>query len=176
MLLLGALLFGCRGGDGVGEEDQQRRALAPMGVVIPLTEARRLLTACDGTRVIADSLWTPPQAILRAAEKRLAEHLSRLSQHALGEDPLETYSRQYFGISRGARTFILINGVHQQYLHHTVQRDTTTEVPVSVRIARAAQQFRTRAVQVCDGGRAFFRAEYDVEGDTISSFAFNGLN
>jgi hypothetical protein len=170
--LLPALSLGCREArKPIDDRQQWRDAFRTTGVVLPLEEGPQLLTSCDGKRVEADSLWSPPDTVLRVLEVKLASRVRKeLSPNA--DDPLRAYHRQYLGIYRAGKALILINGVHDLYLQNTSQNVpgvTGTSKDTGV----IPPWFATRAVVVCDGGEAFFRAEYDVGDDTIIAFAFN---
>lgn len=140
------------------------------GVALPLSEAPALLTACDGTRTAADSLWTPADSLLRRLEARLSDHLREISPTPEA-DPLQDYARQYLGLYRDGRPIIFINGVNEQYLRRAAGRHRARGLPS--RTVDAAERFKGWAVSVCDGGRGFFRAEYDVGSHAIARFAFN---
>ena len=143
-----------------------------VGVVLPASEDRRLLTYCDGSRADADSLWVPSDSVLRAVELSLAGHLrDEASADRPAADPLREYSRQYLGIFRGGEKFVFVRGVHQVYLTRAVTFDTQS-VPPSVKIASAIRRFGERALDVCDGGRGFFRAEYRLRTRRTSRFDF----
>jgi hypothetical protein len=168
------LLCGCGRGKDATEQDHLTNSLATMSVVLPLSEGHRLLTACDGSQVIADSLWTPPDSVLHRVESRLASYWERFSDNGAMSRSLELYSLQFFGIQRGGEKFVFINGVHQSYLQLLVDRDTLEISSREMRLRQVLHQFRTQAIQVCDGNAAFFRAMYDSAHDTISAFSFNG--
>jgi len=135
-------------------------------VELPPGATRDLLTDCSGNRMRADSLWTPSSAVIANLEERLAEHLRSSSTRSLKD-----YSLQYFGFWRGGRREIFVNGVHNTYLARWLTIDTTGSG--QTRKARVERSFRTLAINVCDGGEGFFRAEYDVASGSISTFAFN---
>lgn len=172
LYLLG--LWGCQYGDTHGKAAAGTDSGVPtMAVILPASEARTLLTSCDGVMARADSLWIPSTTELQAFDKRLAEHINAGSKNVTRNEPWPEYSRQYLGLFRDGRKLVFVQGVHRSYLGHTVAQDTLRGVPKPEAIARLRQWFRTSATNVCDGGKAFFRAEYDVSADRISSFAFN---
>lgn len=167
------LLASCRPAiDGTQSPVPPPHSLSAVGVVLPASEGQRLLTYCDGTRVRADSLWIPSDSQLRLVELRLGQYLrGDPSEGAAATDPLLEYSRQYLGLYRGGEKIVFVRGVHQQYLMRTLNLDTQS-VPQSVKIASAIRRFGESVVDVCDGGRGFFRAEYDVGMQRISRFTF----
>ena len=163
------LLFGCRTADDSSVKRATSAPLPMFGVVLPASEAPHLLAACDGKTASADSLWSPPDSTLKALEVRLAQHLISISR----TDSLQAYSRQYLGLYRGGRKLIFVKGVHRSYLTGAVAQDSAAGISRSESVARVQQWLRTSAVRVCDGGMAFFRAEYDVTVDRIAYFSFN---
>jgi hypothetical protein len=168
-----SILAACgRPGGANNSESPPGVAVPAVGVVLPASEERRLLTYCDGARADADSLWTPSDSVLRAVELSLARHLrGQASPGVAAPDPLGEYSRQYVGLHRGEEKFVFVRGVHQAYLTRALTFDTQS-VPQSVKVASAIRRFGETAVDVCDGGRGFFRAEYSLRAQRISRFAF----
>lgn len=154
-----------------GERRMTPDALPALRVVLPASEAGILVDGCHGRDVRADSLWTPPDSVLRRLERRLAGHLESAWSADLG-DPLEVYALQYVGFHRDGRRWVFVNGVDRGHLQMAVEWDSVGGA--SERVERVARRFREEAVSVCDGGEGFFRAEYDVEADRVSAFAFNG--
>jgi hypothetical protein len=75
--------------------------------------------------------------------------------------PVEYY-RQYGGLIIAGRKIVYINGFHRAHfglISGNPERGT---------------DWRTRAVNVCDGGRTYFGAEYDPSTGRIQSIEFNG--
>ena len=144
-----------------------------ISVVLGPRQAPQLLTACDGSRVRADSFWTPDARNLRALQPRLSSRLEEM-RDAGSRSELRDYSRQQLGLYRDGRRLVFINGVHDLYIRRTAE--LLREQGLSARQARRSTErwLRNEAVEVCDGGEAFFRAEYDVATDRVAWFAFNG--
>ena len=65
------------------------------------------------------------------------------------------YFFQYAGLIAGGRKFIYVNSF----------RGDVGDFP----------NWKTQPVMVCDGGDAFFGAEYDPQTKTFANFAFNGF-
>lgn len=173
MVIVGciATLSGCQKSDASRDQPQGGNVFPTEGVVLPVSEAASLLSACDGTVAQADSLWIPSDSIIEEMEVRLARFLRRGSG-----DPLHQYSRQYLGLYRGDRPLVFVNGVHQRYLQGVVDRDSMRGVTKPIRIEQTARWFRERAVRICDGGELSFHAEYDVAADSVAAFEFNGTS
>jgi hypothetical protein len=70
------------------------------------------------------------------------------------------YYRQYAGFVIGGRRVIYVNGVADSAV-----RSTNPNQPFD---------WRTQAVQICDGGTVTFGVEYDPQTRQFSNFAFNG--
>jgi len=93
-----------------------------------------------------------PPALQRALDQRIKEPAGRPGP---GD-----YYRQYIGIRKGRRQVVYINGFHR--LHVERLRSKFDE------------SWRTRVVNVCDGGTMFFGAEYDPVTRQVENLRFNG--
>ena len=87
---------------------------------------------------------------------------------------LTSYCRQYAGITRGNKKFILINGFTPSFASWLVT------APINHRKGSPINQKRgldwhDQAVIVDDGGPAFFHAVYDPASHQIKDFTFNGI-
>lgn len=165
-------LAACRQAAGRSDDAPPTGVSVPaVGVVLPTSEGQRLLTYCDGSRAEADSMWVPSDAELRVVELGLNEHLKTEASEIATADALQKYSRQYLGLYRGGEKLVFVRGVSQNYLTRAVTFDTLA-VPQSVKVASVIRRFGESAINVCDGGRGFFRAEYSLKTQRISRFAF----
>ena len=111
--------------------------------------------------------WAPDPETVGALETVLAPALHRALEQT-SADPsrrpaANEYFRQYIGIRIGRRQVVYINGFHRNY----VERLATTR-------PEFAETWRTRAVNVCDGGLTFFGAEYDPATRQVANIRFNG--
>jgi hypothetical protein len=102
-------------------------------------------------------VWTPTDGDIAALEDQLILRLSsELEQR--GESPSPgAYYRQYAGFVIGGKRVIYVNGVSENAID-----------------AFHPSNWRTYAVQICDGGAITFGAEYDPATRQFSNFAFNG--
>jgi hypothetical protein len=170
--LCAAGLLGCAGERKRPEgEEPVGPEMTAVGEVLPFSEARELLRACDGTTVQSDSLWAPSDSELRVVEASLDDYLKGELPNDSSGDPLGRYSRQYLGLYRGGEKLVFVRGVSQLHLRRAVTFDTA-HVPQSVKIASTLRRFREHPVSACDGGRGFFRAEYSLPARRITRFAF----
>lgn len=109
----------------------------------------------------AASVWTPTEADLNALEVRLAPVLeTHLRQAAESAAPTDYYL-QYAGFVIGGKRMIYVNGLHRD----AIERDANPDHPFD---------WRTQAVQICDGGAITFGVEYYPDNGEFSRFAFNG--
>lgn len=111
--------------------------------------------------------WAPDAETIAALETVLAPALDRALEQKI-EDPVRRpaateYFRQYVGIRSGRRPVVYINGIHKSYIEALAR--TRPEF---------AETWRTRAVNVCDGGVSFFGAEYDPATRQVANIRFNG--
>jgi hypothetical protein len=107
-------------------------------------------------------LWTPTDAEIAALEDQLIHRVaSELEQR--GESPSPGgYYRQYAGFVVDGRHIIYVNGVDDR----GIDSDPGP--------AFHPGNWRTYAIQICDGGTITFGAEYDPATQQLSNFAFNG--
>lgn len=108
-----------------------------------------------------DDIWTPSEAEIEAIEDALILLVARELSEA-GESPSPGgYYRQYAGFVIDGRRIIYVNGVDES----AIERDPSPDRPFD---------WRTHAVQICDGGPITFGVEYDPATRQFSNFAFNG--
>ncbi len=108
-----------------------------------------------------ERIWTPGASDIEVVEDTLILEVAR-QQEARGDTPSPGgYYRQYAGFVIGGRRIIYINGVDESAIQH----DPDPGHPFD---------WRTQAVQICDGGPITFGAEYDPATRRIFNFAFNG--
>lgn len=108
-----------------------------------------------------DELWTPSEADVEAVEDALILLVARELSEA-GESPSPGgYYRQYAGFVVNGRRILYVNGVDKS----AIERDPNPDRPFD---------WRTQAVQICDGGTITFGVEADPATQRFSNFAFNG--
>jgi hypothetical protein len=108
--------------------------------------------------------WAPDSETIGPLEVALPVALQRALEQTI-KDPSRhpwpaDYYRQYIGIRIGRRQVVYINGFHKNYVEGLRPR--------------FADYWRTRVVNVCDGGWMFFGAEYDPATRQITNIRFNG--
>src|SRR6266516_4116275 len=96
-----------------------------------------------------EGTWTPSAADIAAFDVALEPVLVEALSHSFSPDSLRpklsSYYRQYVGIVLGGRRLIYVNGFQSIVLHDFPDSTAWQRTPV----------------MVCDGGEAFFGAEYD---------------
>jgi hypothetical protein len=133
-------------------------------VVLPEKEALVLMEPCSRPFPAGLSgYWKPDPGSLARAEARFQEAIPR----ALARVPKEergfappVYLGQYAGFYRGGRHVIYVNAVG-----HLGDKPGASNM---------VEGWRTRALDLCDGGLLSFGAVFDVERDLVDAFAFNG--
>lgn len=117
-----------------------------------------MLNQCSrSSPALGEGTWQPAEADVVDMEMLLPSALAEAPE-AQGfdfSDVLGRWQRQYVGVVRGGKRFIYGNFF-----------------PLHPDDEFAA--LRERPMIVCDGGPAFFGAEYDVDADRISHLSFNG--
>jgi hypothetical protein len=107
------------------------------------------------------SQWTPTEAQIAALEPTLASVIATHLQAEESKASPGDYYRQYAGFVIRGRRVIYINGVD----HSMIEQTPNPAYPFD---------WRTQAVEICDGGSITFGVEYDVESGYFSIFQFNG--
>jgi len=91
------------------------------------------------------------------------------------DSKLHEYSRQYAGIYRAGRRLVRVNAIHGAFFEHDIESLVAEGADRAEAVGRTEDGIRGRAIHVCDGGRGFFQAEYDVVADSITTFTFGGI-
>jgi hypothetical protein len=141
---------------------EQTAALTADAAVLPGSKAALLLNQCSrASPPEGDATWQPTGADIAALESALPAAL-RSEPRASGQDwsrVPQDWRRQYVGIVRGGRRFVYGN-------FYPREADNYAQDP---------DRWRHEPVVVCDGGPAFFGAEWDVEAGRLTHLAFNGV-
>jgi hypothetical protein len=136
-----------------------RTGLQPSNVRVFGAEETRLalplLGRCDGVWSTGiESVWSPSAHDAARVTRAVGVVLRNSS-----EDELSGFRLQYFGVVRGTVREILVNAYHEDF------------VPPEA-VKRTDQDWATSAVVFCDGGRATFQAEYDMESERLGPIRF----
>lgn len=126
-------------------------------VVMPFDQAKALLAQCSRrTPPLGERGWTPAPADIERFEAALPAALTRTTaNHPYLKAGPKGWLRQYVGMIRDGRRVIYGNffpkGGDDEF-----------------------KRWREQAVAVCDGGSAFFGAEFDADGNTVIEIDYNG--
>jgi hypothetical protein len=126
-------------------------------VVFDRSKVAALLHQCSrSTPPVGEAGWTPLAGDILAMEAALPSVLIEQIRHrpAFASAP-HGWIRQYVGIVRGGKRLIYGN-----FVPKSADGDDG--------------RWRREPIIVCDGGEAFFGAEYDVVAKTFTHVAFNG--
>lgn len=158
-------------------------------VVLPDTAMPHVLTQCSrGAPSGVAGFWRPTPAEVAAAEDAVDRALIHALDSVIARDGIrqadwlngpraswpDQYYRQYAGLKyRNGRRTIYVNGVAvgwpRELSQRVAQHDTTHSHPFA-----KPDWWRFTVATVCDGGEAFFGAEYEPLGKRVVSFQFNG--
>ena len=158
-------------------------------VVLPDTAMPHVLTQCSrGAPSGVAGFWRPTPADVVVAEDAVDRALIHALDSVIARDGArqpdwlsgpragwpDQYYRQYAGLRyRDGRRTIYVNGVvvgwPEELSQRVAQRDTTDSHPFA-----KPDWWRFSVATVCDGGAAFFGAEYDPLGKRVLAFQFNG--
>lgn len=123
---------------------------------IIILQGAELLHQCSReTPPSADGTWNPTLSDVQKLEALLPSMLVERGSRLDAERVLDQSARQYAGFIRNGR----------RYLYGSF-------FPAD--LTRAAPEWRTKAIAVCDGGPSVFGLEMDFENGTISHLSFNG--
>ena len=157
VLLLAGLAAAC--GDAGGANSQPPAggpALPPNAAILDGAAVPAMLRQCSrAAPPPGEGTWQPAAADIIAFEAALPAALAahRFANVDWSRWP-RAWERQYVGIRRGGRNFIYGNFVPRE-----VGGDAGSGIAPHI---------------ICDGGPAFFGAEYDVAARHVSHIAFNG--
>ena len=136
-------------------------------VILPPNAMPRGQHWCSRSGRDLTGYWRPDPEIIRDLEVALAPALQLAFEWAINDPArrpgIGEYYRQYVGIRGDGRRAVYINGFHRNHVENTAR----------VR-PELASLWQTRAVNVCDGGRDYFGAEYDPVTRKIRDVEFNG--
>lgn len=135
------------------------RVLDRLAAILPDSQRRAVVKQCSRPAPGAgEAGWTPDAKTVANIEGKLADYLRKSPRQDI-PDPdamVSGSARQYVGIVRDGHRFVYGNFFPG-------------------RMARENGNWRTQAVIVCDGGRAFFGVEFDAATGRITHVDFNGL-
>ena len=120
--------------------------------VLPESQTAELRTPCS--RAFPEGLagyWSPKDADIAEVEQKIDAFVTKELRDRGEEGPPPTYRRQYVGFERAGRQVIYVNG-HGDW----------------------SDSWRTKAVNICDGGVIAFGAVYDLGVHRFDWFQFNG--
>jgi hypothetical protein len=131
------------------------------GVVLAGDAARQLVHQCSRPAPDAaavEGTWMPSTGQVLRVDSQLSV---RLRRELSGERdlPVALFHRQYAGLKVHGRDIIYVNGFAIS------PHDST---------AGWSARWRTEPIVVCDGGKAFFGAAFDLERDSLMLLGFNG--
>lgn len=156
LLLVSGLTTAC-GGAGAGNGTSSTASLPTGAAILDGTHAPRLLRQCSRRAPApGEAVWQPGASDVITFEASLPAELANRSDTEVDWSAWpQGWRRQYVGIVRGGRRFIYGSFIPRQ--------DGSGNAPPA-----AGPEI------VCDGGPAFFGAEYDVEARRVTHLAFNG--
>lgn len=142
------------------------------GVRLPQQMGPAVIDQC--TRQVPTGItgyWEPDSVTISQLEEKLPELFLRIAtekgRKSFGTDE---YYRQYVGLVRHGHKVIYVNGFHRGYVHpREWLRDSTKFIGAMPDSA----SWRTRPVNVCDGGFLYFGVEYDVVRREFGRIDFN---
>ena len=160
LLLFSGLATACGGagaGNGMSPPGPPDAALPAGAIILDGAHAPGLLSQCSRRAPApGEAVWQPAAADIVAVEAALPAALAtrRFTEVDWSAWP-QGWRRQYVGKVRGGRRFIYGSFVPRQSGSENASPAPGPEI-------------------VCDGGPAFFGAEYEVAARRVSHLAFNG--
>ena len=128
--------------------------------ILPVSEARAAIDQCSRTAPEhVTAFWLPTAVQVEAAERALPAFLRTSGQKTIGRKiVLSEYFRQYVGVVVRGKRLIYLNAF-----------------PAPASGSADARDAQVKAYVVCDGGSAFWGAEFDPATNTFSHFDYNGV-
>ena len=143
---------------------------AEWSVVLPEDGWKGFYGLCSRPAPSRLGYWAPDAEMIRNLEADLAvalhDALAREIPDVSSRPATNDYYRQYFGFQTGGRRLVYVNGFHRRYVERVSQAK-----PGSTKLT---SDWRTRLVNMCDGGAYYFGAEYDPATRKVSNISFNG--
>ena len=126
-------------------------------IVMPFDQAKALLSQCSRpTPSLGGQGWTPSPGDIARFEAALPNALApAVAKHPFLKAAPKGWRRQYVGMIRDRHRVIYGNFFPTGF-------------------DGAFNYWRREAVAVCDGGAAFFGAEFDADRNVITDIEFNG--
>ncbi len=162
---LAMMLIACTPTGATSSEDGAQTvpaALPPHAVVLPAEAVQPMLRQCSrATPSPGESAWQPEAMDIVGFEAALPAALAERRRTAETPDwanDRNGWRRQYVGYVRDGRRFIYGN---------FYPRGVSDGEPGN-------ERWHREPIVICDGGPAFFGAEYDVEAGRITHLDFNG--
>ena len=129
-----------------------------LAAFLPDTQRRTVMKQCSRwSPQPGEAGWTPDGRTILNIERKLPDYLRKSPRETI-PDPdaiLPGSGRQYVGFVRAGHRFVYGNFFPARLIHEN-------------------PKWRTQAIIVCDGGRAFFGLEFDPESGRITRVDFNG--
>lgn len=142
------------------------------GAVLPVASGPELTEGCTrgGPRGIVEYFSPTPNEV-RSLELRLATALDQ-ERRRRSLPPVNDYLRQYIGIARaGGRKAIFVNAFPRAHLN--ALNRLLPDLPKKNASDADTVEWREHPVVVCDGGPAFWSAEFDLKTASFRNFRYN---
>jgi hypothetical protein len=187
-------------GTGITAQDPEQ---APAGVadafdpelsaVFPPERAQQLVAQCSRSFAKVDGTWMPTSAQIMQfeaiLEPSLRAELMLDSNGAASYRTVADFYRQYAGLLVGGHHLIYANGFHRSHVQDVQQwlsaARTEKELSSFPKQFRGPDFWKGTPVDVCDGGRHYWAAAFDVDTGRLILFKdsdgathsvqFNGL-
>jgi len=143
-----------------------RGTTSPVGAVLPVKEARKVLDQCTrATPWLVTRFWTPSDSIISALEQQLPLMSTKLTNKAVALDSM--YYMQYVGLIylNGRRT-VYVNAFDKSYVASLNRLRTQVD-------GNDTFPWRMVPIVVCDGGWRFWSVEYDVREQRFGPIKMN---
>lgn len=148
-----------------------------LAVVFPPERAQQLVVQCSRSFPKVDGTWVPTSTQIMQFEALLAPSLGAelmFDSNAASRETVADFYRQYAGLRVSGHHLIYANGFYRSHVQDVQSwlsaAHTEKELSSFAKESRGPDFWKGTAVDVCDGGRRYWAAAFDVDTGRLILF------